>query len=80
MITTLNASGVAPSGGFSFRGTVVPSAVDPRKTDIISVTRGHLLTLKDEIKSALAQPTLEKMSKYHLQDCLFRIDKGLDPK
>jgi hypothetical protein len=80
MIATLNATGVAPTGGFSFRGTVVPAAVDPRKTDIISVSRGHLLTLKDEIKSALAQPTLDKMSKYHLQDCLFRIDKGLDPK
>ncbi len=80
MITTLNASGASPSGGFSFRGTVVPSAVDPRKTDIISVTRGHLLTLKDEIKGTLTQPTLDKMSKYHLQDCLFRIDKGLDPK
>lgn len=80
MISTLNATGVAQTGGFSFRGTVVPAAVDPRKTDIISVSRGHLLTLKDEIKSALAQPTLDKMSKYHLQDCLFRIDKGLDPK
>ncbi|PWK29023.1 uncharacterized protein DUF5118 [Arcicella aurantiaca] len=80
MISTLNATGVAPTGGFSFRGTVVPAAVDPRKTDIISVSRGHLLTLKDEIKSALVQPTLDKMGKYHLQDCLFRIEKGLDPK
>ena len=80
MISTLNATGAAPSFGFGFRGTVVPNAVDPRKTDIISVTRGHLLTLKDEIKSALYQPTLDKMSKYHLQDCLFRIEKALDPK
>ncbi|MCU0469784.1 MAG: zinc-dependent metalloprotease [Arcicella sp.] len=81
MVATLNPSNnVLPSSGFSFRGTVIPAAVDPRKTDIISVTRGHLLTLKDEIKSALVQPTLDKMSKYHLQDCLFRIEKGLDPK
>ena len=80
MISTLNASGVPPSFNFGFRGTVIPNAVDPRKTDIISVTRGHLLTLKDEIKSALYQPTLDKMSKYHLQDCLFRIEKALDPK
>jgi hypothetical protein len=80
MIATLNATGAAPSFGFGFRGTVVPNAVDPRKTDIISVTRGHLLTLKDEIKSALYQLTLDKMSKYHLQDCLFRIEKALDPK
>jgi hypothetical protein len=80
MISTLNATGAAPSFNFNFRGTVIPNAVDPRKTDIISVTRGHLLTLKDEIKSALYQPMLDKMSKYHLQDCLFRIDKALDPK
>lgn len=80
MIATLNASGVIPSFGFGNRGSVVPLAVDPRKTDIISVTRGHLLVLKDEIKSALYQPTLDKMSKYHLQDCLFRIEKALDPK
>ena len=80
MISTLNATGAAPSFNFGFRGTVVPNAVDPRKTDIISVTRGHLLTLKDEIKSALIQPMLDKMSKYHLQDCLFRIEKALDPR
>ncbi|MES2517004.1 MAG: zinc-dependent metalloprotease [Bacteroidota bacterium] len=80
MVATVNASGAVQLSGFGFRGTVVPAAVDPRKTDITSVTRGHLLTLKDEIKSALAQPTLDKMSKYHLQDCLFRIEKGLDPK
>jgi hypothetical protein len=65
MISTLNATGAAPSFNFNFRGTVIPNAVDPRKTDIISVTRGHLLTLKDEIKSALYQPMLDKMSKYH---------------
>ena len=80
MIATLNATGVTPSFGFGNRGSVVPLAVDPRKTDIISVTRGHLLTLKDEIRIALMQTTLDKMSKYHLQDCLFRIDKALDPK
>jgi hypothetical protein len=80
MIATLNATGIAPSFNFGGRGTVVPNPIDPRKTDITSVTRGHLLTLKDEIKSALYQPMLDKMSKYHLQDCLFRIEKGLDPK
>lgn len=80
MIATLNASGVTPSFGFGGRGSVVPLAVDPRKTDIISVTRGHLLALKGDIKLALMPTTLDKMSKYHLQDCLFRIEKALDPK
>ena len=80
MIATLNATGVTPSFGGGGRGSVVPLAVDPRKTDIISVTRGHLSALKDDIKTALMQPTLDKMTKYHLQDCMFRIGKALDPK
>jgi Met-zincin/Domain of unknown function (DUF5117)/Domain of unknown function (DUF5118) len=79
MIATLNPGPTIAFSGFSFRGTVIPNAVDPRKTDIISVTRGHLLALRDEIKSAQFMYT-DKMSKYHLQDCLFRIEKALDPK
>lgn len=79
LIATANASGASMSGGFSFRGTVVPAAVDPRKTDIVSVSRGHLLALRDEVKASL--PLIQdKMTKYHLQDVLFRIEKGLDPK
>jgi hypothetical protein len=79
LIATTNANGITMSGGFSFRGTVIPPAVDPRKTDIVSVSRGHLLSLKDEVKAALPLIT-DKMTKYHLQDILFRIEKGLDPK
>ncbi|MEA5428400.1 zinc-dependent metalloprotease [Arcicella lustrica] len=79
MLAILNGTAVGGQGGFSFRGTVVPAPVDPRKTDITSVTRGHLLALKSELKAALPLTT-DKMTKYHFEDVLFRIEKGLDPK
>ncbi len=79
LIATANAVSSGLMQGFSFRGTVVPAAVDPQKTDIVSVSRGHLLSLKEEIKTAIPLTT-DKMTKYHLQDLLFRIEKGLDPK
>ncbi|MBA4849826.1 zinc-dependent metalloprotease [Emticicia sp. BO119] len=53
--------------------------VDLKKTDLPSITRAHLESLKTEIKAALPLTT-DKMSKYHLQDVLKRIEKGLDPK
>ncbi len=65
--------------GFSFRGTVIPDMVDIKKTDIISVARGHLSAIKNDMK--LAAPAIgDKMTKYHLQDCIARIEKALDPK
>ena len=79
MVSILNGTAIGGQAGFSFRGTVVPAAVDPRKTDITSVTRGHLLALKSELKAALPLTT-DKMTKYHYEDVLFRIEKGLDPK
>jgi hypothetical protein len=53
--------------------------VDLKKTDLPSITRAHLEALKTEIKAALPLTT-DKLSKYHLQDVLKRIEKGLDPK
>jgi hypothetical protein len=53
--------------------------VDLKKTDLPSITRANLESLKTEIKAALPLTT-DKMSKYHLQDVLKRIEKGLDPK
>jgi len=52
--------------------------VDLKKTDLPSIARAHLESLKSEIKAALPLTT-DKMSKYHLQDVLQRIEKGLDP-
>jgi hypothetical protein len=52
---------------------------DPKKSDVISLSRAHLVALKSEITAALPGTT-DKMSRYHLQDVLVRINQGLDPK
>ncbi len=52
--------------------------VDLKKSDLPSIARGHLEAMKSEIKVALPL-TLDKMSKYHLQDLLQRIESALNP-
>jgi hypothetical protein len=66
-----------PAGG----GIVITIGpiTDPKKTDIISVAKGTLKTLRADINAALPGYT-DKMSRYHLQDVLERIDKVLNPK
>lgn len=49
------------------------------KTDVVSVVRGHLASLRTEINAAAAG-TADTMTKYHLQDIVRRIDKALNPK
>jgi hypothetical protein len=67
------AAGGGMFGGFTiFIGPVV----DPRKTDILSVAKATLRSLKDDInKSIPGYP--DKMSAYHLQDVEERITKAL---
>lgn len=49
------------------------------KSDIKSVVRAHLTSLRSEVRAAAASnPDL--MSRYHLQDIITRIDNALDPK
>lgn len=64
---------------FSFPNTVASPTPDVRKSDIISMARGSLTELRTQIKAALPG-TSDKMSRYHLQDVLTRIDRTLDPK
>ncbi len=52
---------------------------DSRKSDIQSVVRANLGLLQAEIKTAYPSIT-DKMTKYHLQDVLVRIQRALDPK
>jgi hypothetical protein len=59
--------------GFSTR------VVELAKTDLPSITRGHLEVLKSSIQKAIPLQT-DKLSKYHLKDVLQRIDLALDPK
>jgi Met-zincin/Domain of unknown function (DUF5117)/Domain of unknown function (DUF5118) len=53
------------------------SSVD--KSDIKSVARAHLSSLRNEVKAA-ANASTDQMSRYHLQDILIRIDNALNPK
>lgn len=85
LISLLNPPGTPPSsGGFNFSSPFFPSSpaspvADPKKSDVISLARAHLVALKSEIVAALPGVT-DKMSRYHLQDMLVRINQGLDPK
>ncbi len=56
-----------------------PPAATGRNTDVISVARAQLNSLKTQITAAIPA-TADKMSKYHLQDVADRIKKALDPK
>ena len=69
-------------GGFSspfFPASPASPEADPKKSDVISIARGHLMELKNEITSALPAYS-DKMSRYHLLDVLARINQALEPK
>lgn len=52
---------------------------DSKRTDIYSITRGQLTSLRDELKLNLSFVS-DKMTKYHYQDLVNRITLTLDPK
>jgi hypothetical protein len=52
---------------------------DIRTTDIPSLSRANLVTLKAEINRGLARQR-DEMSRYHLQDLVSRIDQILNPR
>ena len=62
-----------------FGGYQKSTAINTSQSDIRSVARAVLNTLKRTIKSAMGR-TSDNMSKYHLQDAVERIDMILDPK
>ncbi|GAA4411173.1 zinc-dependent metalloprotease [Nibrella viscosa] len=70
----------ATAGGFSAPGFSFNAGptMDARKSDIVSVTRAHLLALQSDIRAALPGTT-DKMSRYHLDDVLVRINQALEP-
>ena len=74
LINLVNPTFQPPTGG----GIVITFGppFDPRKTDITSVAKGTLRSLRSELQSALPGYS-DKMSKYHLQDLIDRIDKAL---
>jgi Met-zincin/Domain of unknown function (DUF5117)/Domain of unknown function (DUF5118) len=61
----------SPFGGAS---VTIP---DPKKTDIYSLARATLVQLEKSIKAALLRIG-DPMSRYHLEDCLGRIQKEFE--
>ena len=56
-----------------------PTRVTIDKSDIRSVARAELETLKRSVRAAIGR-TGDRMSRYHLQDVAKRIERILDPK
>lgn len=67
-----------PSGGFTITFGQV-SLVNTEKSDIRSVVRAHLTSLRNEILAA-STGISDQMSRYHLQDVAKRIDNALNPR
>jgi hypothetical protein len=61
------------------RSTVSMSNAAFKNTDVMSVARAQLVSLRAQINAAIPG-TADKMSKYHLQDVSERIKQALDPK
>lgn len=72
---------VTPPTGPTGGGIVINfgPVVDPKKSDILSVAKGTLRTLKAEIAAAIPAYT-DRMSRMHLQDLNERIDRILNPR
>ena len=69
-----------PSGGASFSFSSTPTTItNSEKSDLKSVVRAHLESLKAELSSASGLYA-DPMSKYHLKDLVFRINNALNPK
>ncbi len=84
LISLLNPSSTPPPAGFGFSSPFFPASpaspvADPKKSDVISLARAHLVDLRGEITAALPG-TGDRMSRIHLQDVLNRINQALDPK
>jgi len=56
-----------------------PTRVNVNQSDIRSVTRAELVTLRRDIRASVGI-TGNRMSRYHLQDAVERINDILDPK
>ena len=75
MISMLNTK--APGRYFSYFSVKMPQGMDPKLTDIQSLSRGTLVKLQKQLKKA-SKKYKDDMTRYHLEDCLYRIEKALD--
>lgn len=73
MILLINPPAPVQAGAFTIR-----FGPDVLKTDISSLTRAHLTTLRSEFLAAAPAMT-DPMTRYHLQDLAERIKRALNP-
>jgi hypothetical protein len=78
MISLMNPSQPVIPAGLP-RGLIIFFGADIKNTDIPSIARGHLTTLRNRILAA-ANVSTDKLTKYHLQDIAERIRQALFPK
>jgi hypothetical protein len=74
LITLINPAPPSATGGFAAQFNV-----NTKNTDVVSVARAQMVTLKTQVDAAIPA-TKDALSKYHLQDVSFRLKKALDPK
>ncbi len=78
--TLINIINPAPSGGVTLSFSFSPfGTASIKNTDVPSIVRAHLTSLRSEILTAIPGTT-DKLSRYHLQDVAERIRRALDPK
>lgn len=63
----------------AFGGYQKSTAVNTSQSDIRSVVRGELVTLRAQLRNGMANAA-NTMSRYHMQDAIARINEILDPK
>jgi len=78
LINLINAPQVTIPNGFP-RSFLIWGGGDIKNTDIPSIARAQLNSLKNQITASLPA-TKDKISRYHLQDVLERIKAALNPK
>ncbi|WP_144891915.1 zinc-dependent metalloprotease [Flavobacterium tiangeerense] len=71
--TTVRSVPVGVTYGFNSR------RVNLAQTDLPSIARGQLIALKNDLKMSSLKMT-DKISKYHIQDLIYRISDALNPK
>lgn len=64
---------------FVERMRTLMNAKGVQNSDLFSIIRGELTTLKSVLRTASARP-VNRITKYHYRDCIARIDDILDPK
>lgn len=79
MVNLLNPPAASAAGAFGPGISMSISGAGSDKSDLKSIVRAHLQSLRSELNASQALYT-DRLSKYHLQDLSFRIEKALNPK